>query len=283
MIEITNEEFLFLKKYLYNTCGIDIPKEKSYLFQTRLGELISEGKFKSYADLYNHLKIKKNKKLHRKIIEVMTTNETSFFRDEHPFETIKNTILPELINDKLAKARFSLPKLRVWSAACSTGQEPYSLAMMIFDWIKEQSALAYQNVTILATDISVPALEKGQSGIYNEEEVQKGLNNIHSEKYFSKKNEKYIIDKKVKDMVTFFELNLSESFSDLVGTWDIILCRNVIIYFHSELKKKITDQFAKILKPGGVLILGASETLYNISDKFAVFYDGPSIYYKVKK
>lgn len=283
MLDITNEEFVLLKDYLFNTCGIDVPEEKSYLFRTRLHDLIEEKKFGSFYELYDSLKSDKEGMFEKRIIEVMTTHETSFFRDTHPFETFKNVLLPGML--KLIMSRSSLlpPGLSIWSAGCSTGQEPYSIAMIAYQVLENVPGFSIDLVRILASDISQDALSRARTGKYSQKDMERGLNDYYRETFFKKKNNIWAIDARIRNLVAFNEINLSKQLPDSLGPFDFIFCRNVIIYFSNELKKRLIEHYFKILNPGGILIIGASENLYKVSDKFETEYSGQTIYYRVKK
>ena len=283
MIEINKDEFLLFKKYLLESCGLDIPLEKKYLFNTRLCELIRENNFKSFSDLYLNLKNGGSKELQKKIIEYMTTHETSFFRDTHPFETLQNIIIPKILSSKL-KSSQSSPKIRMWSVACSTGQEPYSMAMILQEEIDNNNSIEVKDVHILSTDISNRAIKKAKKGLYTDDEVKKGMKEKYKEKYIKiKKNNMWQITDEIKAMIEFKEINLSRNFSNNLPFFDIIFCRNTIIYFSKELKQKIIKQFCELLDYDGMLIVGASENLYNLTDCFETEYMGQTIIYRVKK
>jgi len=283
LIEINKDEFLLFKKYLLESCGLDIPLEKKYLFNTRLCELIRENNFKSFSDLYLNLKNGGSKELQKKIIEYMTTHETSFFRDIHPFETLQNIIIPKILSSKL-KSSQSSPKIRMWSVACSTGQEPYSMAMILQEEIDNNNSIEVKDVHILSTDISNRAIKKAKKGLYTDDEVKKGMKEKYKEKYIKiKKNNMWQITDEIKAMIEFKEINLSRNFSNNLPFFDIIFCRNTIIYFSKELKQKIIKQFCELLDYDGMLIVGASENLYNLTDCFETEYMGQTIIYRVKK
>ncbi len=283
LIKINNDEFLLLKKYLLESCGLDIPVEKKYLFNTRLCELIRENNFKSFSDLYLNLKNGVSKELQKKIIEYMTTQETSFFRDTHPFETLQNIIIPGILSNKLKSSQLS-PKICMWSAACSTGQEAYSTAMILKEEIDNNNSLNTKDIYILSTDISKSALEKAKKGLYTDDEVKKGMREKYKGKYIKiKKNNMWQITDEIKGMIEFKKINLSRNFSNNLPFFDIIFCRNTIIYFSKELKLKIIKQFYELLDYNGILIMGAAENLYNITDSFKTEYMGQTTIYRVKK
>jgi chemotaxis protein methyltransferase CheR len=193
------------------------------------------------------------------VVEAMTTNETFFFRDKIPFDHLRQTVLPALLT-----ARAGRRNLRIWSAASATGQEPYSIAMCL----KEMgAALAGWRVEIVATDLSLGVLEKARAGIFSQFEVQRGLPIQMLVKYFTQVGELWQLNADIRAMVQHRQLNLLQDFSHL-GTFDIIFCRNVLIYFDGETKAGIFERLAKVLEPDGVLALGAAESVVGISDAF---------------
>jgi len=284
LIDINNNEFKLFQEYLLKNSGINIPIEKKYLFRTRLSELINAKNLNSFGELYQQFKNTDNQELQNKIIEVMTTNETSFFRDGHPFETFQNIILPEIIKQKSKEALHYSPKIRIWSAACSTGQEPYSVAMILMEMLKMESRCGIEDVYILSTDISSSVLNRARKGLYTDDEVKKGMKDKYKGRYITRHNESlWEITDDIKKMVDFKELNLSKDFSDNLFHFDIIFCRNLIIYFLDELKRKVIEQFHRLLNPKGILIIGAAENLYGISDDFEVSHNGKTTIYRTKK
>jgi len=203
------------------------------------------------------------------VVEAMTTNETFFFRDKVPFEHFSQTIMPTLLEAR--KARRSL---RVWCAACSTGQEPYSLAMML----KEMGpTLAGWRTEIIATDLSQEVLEKSRAGIFSQFEVQRGLPIQMLVKYFTQVNELWQISAEIRGMVQFKQLNLLQDFSHL-GVFDVIFCRNVLIYFDLEAKIDVLDRLARVIEPDGFLTLGAAETVVGVTSSFGPYPDRRGLY-----
>ncbi|MBN2442693.1 MAG: protein-glutamate O-methyltransferase CheR [Spirochaetales bacterium] len=283
MLDLSLSEFKLLKEYLFESCGIVIPEEKSYLFRTRLNDVIEEEKFQSFNELYDSLESEKDGKLEKQIIEMMTTHETSFFRDTHPFQTFSTILLPESINRNKVESLNFTPSVSIWSAGCSTGQEPYSLAMIINDLQKSNPEKYNHTTYILASDISNQVLDQAVKGEYSQSEVERGLDENHRASYFQKKENRWQIDESIRKMITFREINLSKQLPDKIGSFDFIFCRNVIIYFSIELKKRLIDYYYNALKPGGILFIGASENLYKVTDKFNAEYVGPTTYYRVKK
>jgi chemotaxis protein methyltransferase CheR len=203
------------------------------------------------------------------VVEAMTTNETFFFRDKVPFDHLRDTILPAM-----QQSRSNRKCLRIWSAACSTGQEPYSIAMLL----KEKAqALSGWRVEIVATDLSQEVLEKSRSGIYSQFEVQRGLPIQLLVKYFTQTGELWQLNSEIRGMVTHKQLNLLQDFSHL-GKFDVIFCRNVLIYFDQETKINIFERMAKAMEPDGMLVLGAAESVVGITDAFRPLADKRGLY-----
>jgi chemotaxis protein methyltransferase CheR len=208
-------------------------------------------------------------KLATNVVEAMTTNETFFFRDKVPFDQLRDTILPGLI-----QARAARKSLRIWSAASSTGQEPYSIAMCL----KEKGAsLAGWRIEIVATDLSQEVLEKSKAGVYSQFEVQRGLPIQLLVKYFTQSGDIWQLNADVRSMVQFRQLNLLQDFSHL-GTFDVIFCRNVLIYFDQDTKAVIFDRLAKSLEADSTLLLGAAESVVGITDAFRPVADRRGLY-----
>lgn len=246
------EMFEFFTTLVERVSGISYKEGKEYLLESRLNELALSLGFKSVRDLYELVKKKPEYKLISEIVDALTTNETYFFRDPHVFESIRNYIIPELI-----KKRETEKKLSIWSAACSTGQEPYSIGMLIYEHFN--SYLKSYTFEIYASDISKKSVEKAKTGIYNQIEVNRGLPVTFLIKYFKQEGAHWRIDDRIKNMVKFDILNLLEISQKLRNSFDLILCRYVLIYFSDQTKQKVFRDVWNFLKPGGYLILGATE------------------------
>ena len=248
---ISPEQFRFFSELVKQHSGIALGKGKEYLIESRLNELAKVLGLKDLDALYRKAKAAMTPKLKEQIIEAMTTNETYFFRDQHPFDALQKNVIPELMKQNQGKKQ-----LRFWSAACSTGQEPYSIALLIAEHFP---ALLSWKTEILATDISKKAVEKGRAGRFTQVEVNRGLPITLLIKYFKQQGAFWIIDEKLKKMIRFKQMNLLSPFVG-VGTFDVIMCRYVLIYFDQQTKKAILDKLVKQLNPGGYLFLGATET-----------------------
>jgi len=245
--------FEFFTVLLERVSGISYTTGKEYLIESRLNELALSLGYKDLNEFYQTLTKKGiDLKILNEIIDALTTNETYFFRDFHPFEALRTHILPELF-----KKREKEKRLNIWSAACSTGQEPYSIAMILLEYFP----LYLQNykISILATDISKKCIEKAEKGVYNQIEINRGLPIAFLIKYFKQDGAHWYIDEKVKKLVKFQKLNLLEAATRLSERFDLIFCRYVLIYFSEEVKKRALIDLWKLLNPGGYLILGATE------------------------
>jgi chemotaxis protein methyltransferase CheR len=254
---VTPSDYEFLRKLLRERSGLDLSPDKQYLVESRLIPLARRVGLSGITELVAKIK-GGSETLTAEVVEAMTTNETFFFRDKIPFDHLRQTVLPELV-----QARANRRSLRIWCAASSTGQEPYSIAMCI----KEFAPLAGWRVEIVATDLSQGVLEKSRAGIFSQFEVQRGLPIQMLVKHFTQTGELWQLNADIRAVVQHRQLNLLQDFSHL-GTFDVIFCRNVLIYFDQDTKINIFDRLARVLEPDGVLALGAAESVVGISDAF---------------
>jgi chemotaxis protein methyltransferase CheR len=254
---VTPSDYEFLRKLLKERSGLDLSADKQYLVDSRLIPLARRSGLPGIAELVAKIKAGSDA-LTSEVVEAMTTNETFFFRDKIPFDHLRQTILPALL-----QARASRRALRIWCAASSTGQEPYSVAMCV----KEFAGLAGWRVEIVATDLSQEVLEKSKVGIYSQFEVQRGLPIQMLVKHFTQIGELWQLNADIRAMVQHRQLNLLQDFSHL-GTFDVIFCRNVLIYFDQDTKAGVFGRLARMLDTDGVLLLGAAESVVGISDAF---------------
>ena len=255
---MTPTEYEYLRKFLKDNSGLDLSADKQYLIESRLLPLARKAGLSGIPELVQKLQ-GGARQLITDVVEAMTTNETFFFRDKVPFDHFRDTIMPEVI-----KARAARRSVRIWCAAGSTGQEPYSLAMCL----KEMgAALAGWRVEIIATDLSQEVLEKSKAGIYSQFEVQRGLPIQLLVKYFKQSGELWQINPELRSMVQHRQLNLLHDFSQL-GTFDVIFCRNVLIYFDQDTKINIFNRLARLMEADGFLVLGAAETVVGLTDTF---------------
>lgn len=264
---MTPLDYEFLRKLLKERSGLDLSSDKQYLVESRLIPLARRAGLPGITELVQKLR-SGAAPLTSEVVEAMTTNETFFFRDKIPFDHLKEAVLPELV-----QARASRRALRIWCAASSTGQEPYSIAMCVKDF----AGLAGWRVEILATDLSQEVLEKSKAGIYSQFEVQRGLPIQMLVKHFTQVGELWQLNADIRGMVQHRQLNLLQDFSHL-GTFDLIFCRNVLIYFDQDTKAVIFERVSRMLEPDGVLALGAAETVVGISDVFKPYPERRGLY-----
>jgi chemotaxis protein methyltransferase CheR len=256
---VTPPDYEYLRKLLKDHSGLDLSADKQYLIESRLLPLSRKAGLSGISELVQKMR-GGSAALVIQVVEAMTTNETFFFRDKVPFDHFRDCIMPEIL-----QARASRKSIRIWCAAGSTGQEPYSLAMCL----KEMSAVTSGwRIEILATDLSQEVLEKSKAGIYSQFEVQRGLPIQTLVKYFKQSGELWQINPDIRAMVQHRQLNLLHDFSQL-GTFDVIFCRNVLIYFDQETKISIFNRLAKATEADGFLVLGAAETVVGLTDAFS--------------
>nr|WP_249128357.1 protein-glutamate O-methyltransferase CheR [Bradyrhizobium lablabi] len=257
-----------MRKLLKDQSGLDLSADKQYLIESRLLPLARKCGLSGIPDIVQKMK-GGSASLLTQVVEAMTTNETFFFRDKVPFEHFRDMIMPEII-----KTRAARKSVRIWCAAGSTGQEPYSLAMCL----KEMSAsLAGWRTEIIATDLSQEVLEKSKAGIYSQFEVQRGLPIQMLVKYFKQTGEFWQINPELRGMVQHRQLNLLHDFSQL-GTFDVIFCRNVLIYFDQDTKINIFNRLQRATEPDGFLVLGAAETVVGLTETFKPYPERRGLY-----
>ena len=257
---MTDLDFDFLRAYLKQRSGLALTAEKRYLIESRLGPVCRRFGIASLRDLVGALKVSRDTGIERAVVEAMTTNETFFFRDRAPFDLFRDVLLPQVIARRASQRR-----IRIWCAASSTGQEPYSLAMLLQE---AGPRLAGWHVDIVATDLSTEVIEKAKLGLYSHFEVQRGLPVQMLLKYFTQVGEQWHIAPAIRQMVDYRHLNLLNGFESL-GQFDIIYCRNVLIYFDAPTKADVLGRLAASLTPDGAILLGAAETVIGLTDKLA--------------
>jgi len=256
---MTDQDFDFICKLLRERSAIVLESGKEYLVESRLAPLARELQLNSISDLVRQIRFQPDNGLHVRIVEAMVTTETSFFRDHAPFEALRKVVIPELI-----KRRQSERRLQIWCAASSTGQEPYSVAMLFREHFPE---VAGWNLSILASDISAEMIHRAKEGRYNQIEANRGLPIALLMKYFKQHGTSWHLNDDIRRMVQFQEINLAKSWPPL-SRMDLVMIRNVMIYFDVEMKKSILNKIASLLKPDGYLLLGGSETTFNVVDSF---------------
>ena len=265
-------DFDFLCRVVKERSGIVLTPEKAYLVDNRLAAIARTTEHADVPALLATLHSKKDEVLLRDVTDALTTNESFFFRDQKPFDAFRDLMLPQILETNATKR-----SLRIWCAACSSGQEPYSLAMILKD-----SAAKMQGwkIDIIGTDISHNILTRAKEGIYTQFEVQRGLPAKYLVQYFKKDNDLWMIADELKQMITYKYFNLLDNPISL-GTFDIVFCRNVLIYFDPELKTKVLDGIAGAMAAEGFLTLGAAETIFGLSDAFKTEPNRSGVYRKV--
>jgi chemotaxis protein methyltransferase CheR len=265
---VSPHDYEFLCKLLKDQSGLALAGDKQYLLESRLLPLARKAGLASLAELVAKLK-DRGDRLAVEVVHAMTTNESFFFRDKIPFDHFRDTIMPALL-----EARASERRIRIWCAAAATGQEPYSLAICLKDM---KDKLDGWRVEILGTDLSTAVLEKAKAGLYTQFEVQRGLPIQMLVKYFAQVGEMWQISADIRAMVQYRPLNLLSDFANL-GSFDLIFCRNVLIYFDQETKVAVLSRLARVLAPHGYLVLGAAETVVGLSDAFKPVPDRRGLY-----
>ncbi|TMX42714.1 protein-glutamate O-methyltransferase [Vibrio sp. Hep-1b-8] len=272
-ITISDQEYRDFSRFLESQCGIVLGDSKQYLVRSRLSPLVTKFKLASLSDLLRDVVTGRNRELRVAAVDAMTTNETLWFRDSYPFEVLANKLLPEVAANKRP--------IKIWSAASSSGQEPYSMAMTIIETQQRKPGML-PSVAITATDISASMLDMCRAGVYDNLALGRGLSPERRRTFFEDAGDgRMKVKDNVKRLVNFRPQNLMDSYA-LLGKFDIIFCRNVLIYFSPEMKSQVLNQMANSLNPGGYLLLGASESLTGLTDRFEMVRCNPGIIYKLK-
>lgn len=269
----TAESMSFLQELVRRRSGIVLEDSKDYLVDCRLSPIARDEGVDGIDELVAKLKREQDSELAQRVTEAMTTNETLFFRDMHPFEALKSRFVPELV-----QARAASRSLRIWSAAAATGQEPYSIAMTLLESFPE---LAGWDVRILATDLNTAVLDRAREARYRALEVNRGLPPAYLDKYFTRRGGEWELSARVRNMVEFRQLNLVEPWAD-VGACDLIFMRNVLIYFDANTKRSILTRLRHVLMPDGFLVLGGAETPASVDDAYVQVRVGTGVYYRLK-
>ncbi|NVK43078.1 MAG: protein-glutamate O-methyltransferase CheR [Oceanospirillaceae bacterium] len=271
---INDEDFRQFCQFLETSCGILLAEHKQYLVQSRLGGIMREQQVGCLSDLLTRLKSPAGLRLRESVIDAMTTNETLWFRDVHPFEILSDKVLPEL------RGEIGRRRLRIWSAACSTGQEPYSISMLLDEYRQANPGALAAGEEILATDISTRVLEQARAARYEMLAIGRGLSQERQQRHFIRDIDgNWAVKPAIRSRVRFQSLNLLGPYGSL-GQFDVIFCRNVLIYFSTELKLDILRRMRQQLRPGGYLFLGASESLSGLSDCYRMIHCRPGIIYQ---
>jgi len=266
---VTPLDYDYLRRLLKDRSGLVLSADKQYLVESRLLPVARKAGFTALSDLVRNLKEPKAEPLINDVVEAMMTNESFFFRDKIPFDHFRSTVMPALLAARAAQRR-----IRIWCAAASTGQEPYSLAMCLKELDK---SIAGWRIDIVASDLSTEVLEKAKTGIYSQFEVQRGLPIQLLVRYFSQIGETWQIAPDIRAMVQFRPLNLLHDFSHL-GTFDLVFCRNVLIYFDQETKIDVLHRLAHVVEREGYLVLGAAETVVGLTECFKPLADRRGLY-----
>ncbi len=276
LVSSGNLDFEQFRIFLEKACGILLGSNKQYLVSSRLNKLMEQQGIKTLGELVQRMQGQPRSGLREQVVDAMTTNETLWFRDTYPFEVLKNRVYPEMLKANGGQ------RLRIWSAACSSGQEPYTLSMTTEEFERNNLGQLKAGVQIVATDLSASMLATCKSGEYDSLAMGRGLSQERLQKYFDpKEGGRWAIKPAIKSRVEFRALNLLDSYASL-GKFDIVFCRNVLIYFSAEVKKDILLRIHGALKPGGYLFLGASEALNGLPDHYQMVQCSPGIIYKAK-
>ena len=279
MTALSHQEFDLWAKFIHDLTGITLSQDKAYLIESRFHGLLRDYGCSSFSQLYSRARHDASPSLHKEIIDRITTQETFFFRNEAPFQVLKYKIIPDLIDarEKNSLGRGPIP-LRIWSAGCSTGQEVYSIAISLRELL---GASSRYRLRILGTDISDAAVARASAGIYTPFEVERGFHDSRLSAYLQQKDDKWQVREEIRAMVSFKRNNLFEPFSHF-GLFDIIFCRNVLIYFAQEDKKKVFYRLAKSLVTDGSLIVGSTESLTHIAPQFTPRRYLRAVYYQLQ-
>ncbi|HLI10711.1 MAG TPA: protein-glutamate O-methyltransferase [Alphaproteobacteria bacterium] len=256
------DDFQYLSRLLRERSGLVIGEDKGYLLENRLVPVARNHGLKDLDELVGALRAGGREALVGDVVDAMTTNESFFFRDKKPFDQFVSLVLPHLIKTRAASRSF-----RIWSAAASSGQEPYSVAMLLREHAAKLSGWRYE---IVATDISRDILAKAKAGIYSQFEVQRGLPISLLVKYFKQDGERWQIDPAIRAMVQFREFNLLDD-PRILGSFDVVFCRNVLIYFDQQTKARVLERIRQVMPDDGFLYLGGAETVLGITDRFQPF------------
>ena len=268
-------EFQAFRDFLQSAAGIDLGENKQYLVSTRVRRILLDYKFSSLSELTDAIEKNSDRSLKQKVIDAMTTNETFWFRDLYPYEFLSGRLFPEL-------CEMGKPRTRIWSAACSSGQEPYSISMVAQEYIRSQYSSVKLPLEIMATDLSSAILESAAKATFDRLSVSRGLEGLRLKDWFEEvKPELWQVKKQIRDRVSFRPQNLLEPFS-ILGKFDAIFCRNVLIYFSVSHKQEILERLHKSLNRGGYLILGSSESLGEAGRLFNTIQIRPGVVFQAR-
>jgi chemotaxis protein methyltransferase CheR len=276
-MQVRPEEIPAVAQLVHQLCGIVVDKSKGYLIESRLSSLAEAAGCTNFGDFCRKVRYSADPMLRNQVINAITTQETLFFRDGSPFDAIQHRVLPDLID---AKAGSLFPKrIRIWSAACSTGQEPYSIAMALCELLPD---IFSWDVSILATDISDAAIKQASRGRFAKHEIQRGMKPQLLSKYFHEEPDGWRLCDPLRSMIAFQHRNLLEPFATL-GPFDVIFCRNVAIYFDAQARRSLFLRLADRLTADGALFVGAAESLSDLDAEFQPMHHCRTVYYRRKK
>jgi chemotaxis protein methyltransferase CheR len=284
-MHVSPQEFRDVQTLVRTLCGLVLTDDKTYLVQTRLESVVQAHGCQTFAEYLGRLQQTHAILMRDELVEALTTGETSFLRDTHPFEEFRQQIMPALAN--LVRQRIEeqqpIPRARIWSAGCSTGQEPYSLAMCIHDFLSANPGLGLRptHFPILATDVSSKSLSIAKEGRYPERDLDRGLSTEMRSRHFNPQGENWTVKSELKRCIEFRRLNFIDRVTNL-GPFDVIFCRNVLIYFDTPTRQRLCEQFHQLLTPGGLLIIGSAESLYGLNTPFQSEPIGGSTGYRKK-
>jgi chemotaxis protein methyltransferase CheR len=274
-LAISQLDFDFVRNLVRRESSIDLDQSKAYLVISRLSPVAREHGFDSVGALISHLQSSAGGALHGSIVEAIATTETSFFRDLHPFNALRDEVLPELIRRRENTSR----TLSVWSAACSSGQEPHGMAMLLRDRFPD---LAGWNLQLVASDISESMLQRAREGLYTQLEINRGLPAPYLIRFFDQDEDQWKLKPEVRRMFRFFKQNLADEWS-MLAPLDLLVMRNVLIYFDVATRRDMLRKVRKILKPDGYLLLGSAETTLHLDELFTRVRIGRTVFYQVSK
>lgn len=282
-IEVSPQEFRDVQNLVRSLCGLVLTDDKTYLVRSRLESVVKAHGFATFSEYLGRLQEFDSTQMRDELVEALTTGETSFNRDGHPFEEFRRRILPEVASAlrRRQQSPYAVPLARLWSAGCSTGQEPYSLAMAILEFLSGNPALDLKadQFPILATDVSAKSLNVARVGRYHQREMERGLSQELRKRYFDQQGEFWTASDRLRRMIEFRRLNFIDEVGNL-GPFEVILCRNVMIYFDVQARQRLCDHFHQLLTPGGLLILGAAESLYGLQTPLESEQVGSTVVYR---
>lgn len=281
MVSLSNSEFLLFRNFICERCGINIEENKAYLIETRLAKMLIDSGLNSFTELYNSIETNWDDSIATKIIDAVTTNETFWFRDKKPWEVIENCLMPQFIEMLRTKRK---TKIRIWSAAASTGQEIYSTVMCIDNYLRKNNIIDIKltDFEFVATDISTNVLEIAKKGIYDSISIKRGLDLEYRELYFKKEGHVWVVSDFIKNRVKFEQFNLRNSFM-FMGKFDLVLCRYVLIYFSKDFRKEVLEKMTRAINKEGYFIIGTSEIYYDMEYLFEKKSYNEATYYMLKE